>query len=133
MDWYVASIILGINELSNPPAAAGYLGPDKTASRIWKVRYWVGMLYYINHYCKECSVRQNFKPPSLQVSYPTAIHASTGIAPFEMMFGHIPQQPPFPEPTAYDIFYLRSKLAQLTDFVKAHMTKAAHKQKLCYD
>ena len=78
-------------------------------------------------------MRQSFKPPSLQASYPTAIHASTGITPFEMMFGHIPQQPPFPEPTAYGIFYLSSKLAQLTDFVKAHMTKAAHKQKLCYD
>ena len=54
-----------------------------------------------------------------------------------MMFGHAPQQPPFPETTAYDVMsyqnYLRSKLAQLTDFVETHMTEAAHKQKLCYD
>ena len=54
-----------------------------------------------------------------------------------MMFGHSPQQPPFPETTAYDVISyqnsLRSKLAQLTDFVETHMTEAAHKQKVCYD
>ena len=69
--------------------------------------------------------------------YHTAEHASTGITPFEMMFGRTPQQPPFPETTAYDVGsyqnHLRSKLAQLTDFVEIHMTEAAHKQKLCYD
>ena len=69
-------------------------------------------------------------------AYRTAVHASTGITPFEMMFGRTPQQLPFSEPTAYDVsyqHYLRSKLAQLTDFVEAHMTEVAHKQKLCYD
>ena len=56
-----------------------------------------------------------------------------------MMFGRTPQQPLFPETTAYayDVTsyqsYLRSKLALLTDFVETHMTEAAHKQKLCHD
>ena len=75
--------------------------------------------------------------PFVLFAYRTAVHASTGVTPFEMMFGRTPQQPPFPETTAYDVMsyqnYLRSKLAQLTDFVETHMTEAAHKQKLCYD
>ena len=54
-----------------------------------------------------------------------------------MMFGCTPQQPPFPETTAYDIISyqnsLHSKVARLTDFVETHMTEAAHKQKVCYD
>ena len=69
--------------------------------------------------------------------YRTAVHASTGITPFEMMFGHTPQQSPSPKLTAYEVVsyqnYLRSKLAQQTDFVKIHVTEGAHKQKLCYD
>lgn len=48
-----------------------------------------------------------------------------------MMLGHAPQQPPFPETTAFDVTsfqsLLRFKLAQLTG---THMTEAAHKQKL---
>ena len=46
--------------------SVGHLGPDKTASRIWKVGYWVGMLYDIDQYCRECSVCQISKPPSPQ-------------------------------------------------------------------
>ena len=46
--------------------SAGHLGPDKIASRIRKVGYWVGMLYDINQYCRECSVCQSSKPPSPQ-------------------------------------------------------------------
>ena len=72
--------------------------------------------------------------PLVLFAYRTAVHALTEITPFEMMLGHTPQQPPFPEPTAYDVVsyqhYLRSKLAQLTDFVKTHMAEA---QKLCHD
>lgn len=75
--------------------------------------------------------------PFVLFAYRTAVHASTGVTPFEMMFGRAPQQPPFPQTTAYDVItypnYLRSKLAQLTDFVETHMTEAAHKQKLCFD
>ena len=70
-------------------------------------------------------------------AYRTAVHASTGVSPFEMMFGRPPHQPPLPEITAYDVIsyqnQLRSKLAQIADFVEAHMTEAARKQKLYYD
>ena len=55
-----------------------------------------------------------------------------------MMLGHTPQQLPFPnyKPNAYDVSYqnyLLSKLAQLTNFVEAQMTEAAHKQNLYYN
>ena len=258
--------------------SAGHLGPDKTASRIRQVGYWVGMLHDIDQYCRECTVCQSSKPPSPQkvplmnmpigkpwqmvavdilevplsssknryllviqdyfskwadaiplpnqtadritkelvkvfsnygmpdilhsdqgrnfescilrktleafgvqksrttayhpqgdgmverfnrsllqmlrsyvhdhaeweqylplvlFAYRTAMHASTGVSPFEMMFGRSPHQPPLPEASAHDVVsyqnQLRSKLAQLTDFVETHMTEAAHKQKLCYD
>ena len=72
--------------------------------------------------------------PLVLFAYRTAVHTSTGVTPFEMMFGHTP---PNPETTAYDVISyqnsLRSKLAQLTDFMETHMTEAAHKQKVCYD
>ena len=75
--------------------------------------------------------------PFVLFAYRTDVHASTGVSPFEMMFGRPPHQTPLPEVTAYDVVsyqnQLRSKLAQLTDFVEAHMTEAAHKQKLYYD
>ena len=76
-------------------------------------------------------------PFVLLAYYYSAVHASTGVTPFEMMFGRAAQQIPFPETTAYDVTShqssLRSKLAQLTMYVETHMTEAAHKQKLCYD
>jgi len=75
--------------------------------------------------------------PFVLFAYHTAVHASTGVSPFEIMFGRSPHQPPLPEASAHDVVsyqnQLQSKLAQLTDFVETHITEAAHKQKLCYD
>ena len=75
--------------------------------------------------------------PFVLFAYRTAVHASTGMSPFEVMFGRPSHRPPLPEVTAYDVVsyqnHLHSKLAQLTDFVEAHMTEAACKQKLYYD
>ena len=54
-----------------------------------------------------------------------------------MMFGRPPVQTPFPTRTAYDaVSYqsqLRTKLAQLSDFVETQLSQAAHKQKSAYD
>ena len=51
-----------------------------------------------------------------------------------MMFGHTPQQPPFPKTIAYDaISYQNSQLTQLTDFMETQMREAAYKQKVYYD
>ena len=40
--------------------------------------------------------------PYVLFAYHTAVHTSTGVSPFEMMFGHPPVQTPFPTKTAYD-------------------------------
>ena len=70
-------------------------------------------------------------------TYCTAIHTSTGVSPFEMMFGHPPVQNPFHTRTAYDaVSYqsqLRIKLTQLSDFIETQLAQAAHKQKSAYD
>ena len=75
--------------------------------------------------------------PFVLFAYRTAVHSSTGVSPFELMFGRSPVQNPFPTQTAYDaVSYqsqLRTKLAQLSDFVEAHLAQAAHKQKTAYD
>ena len=53
------------------------------------------------------------------------------------MFEHSPVQNPFPTLTAYDAVsyqsHLRTKLAQLSDFVETQLAKAAHKQKTAYN
>ena len=75
--------------------------------------------------------------PFVLLAYRTAVYSSTGVSPFALMFGRSPAQNPFPTQTAYDaVSYqsqLRTKLAQLSDFVETHLAQAAHKQKTAYD
>ena len=75
--------------------------------------------------------------PFVLFAYRTAKHTSTGVSPFELMFGRSPIQNPLPAMSAYDaVSYqsqLHTKLAQSSDFVETHLTQAAHKQKTAYD
>ena len=75
--------------------------------------------------------------PFVLFAYHTAVHTSTGVSPFELMYGRPPSHYPFPSTTAYDaVSYqskLRSKLSQLSDLVETHLTQAAQKQKTTYD
>ena len=85
----------------------------------------------------ECQSEWEQYLPFVLFAYRTAVHTSTGISPFELMFGHPPVKHQFPPTTAYDaVSYqskLRSKLSQLSDFVETHLIQAAQKQKSTYD
>ena len=66
-------------------------------------------------------------------AYRTAVHASTGVSSFEMMFGRQWQKPPLPSKAAHDVHSyqgcLRAKLATLADFVESHNVQASTQQK----
>ena len=65
------------------------------------------------------------------------MHSSTGISPFEMMFGRASKPHSFPselsfDPSSYQS-QLRAKLAALQYFVEAHMVEKVTAQKTLYD
>ena len=70
-------------------------------------------------------------------AYRTAVHISTGISLFELMYGRSPLRPPIPEAIGYDVAsyqsHLHAKMSQLVDFVEGHLADSAHKQKSYYD
>lgn len=75
--------------------------------------------------------------PLVLYAYRTAVHASTGVSPFELMFGRQGHKPPLPSTTAHDVLsyqcQLRAKLAQLADFVESHNVQAHTQQKHYFD
>ena len=75
--------------------------------------------------------------PFVLFAYRTAVHTSTGVSSFELMYGRPPSHHPFPSTRAYDaVSYqskLRSKLSQLSDLVETYLTQVAQKQKTTYD
>ena len=72
--------------------------------------------------------------PLVLYAYRTAVHTSTGVSPFELMYAH---KPPLPSKVAYDVtsyqHQLQAKLSQLMDFVEAHNTQARSQQKQYFD
>ena len=75
--------------------------------------------------------------PLALYAYRTAAHSTTGVSPFEMMFGRASKHNASPtelsfDPSSYQA-QLQAKLAALQDFVEAHMVEKATAQKTSYD
>jgi len=75
--------------------------------------------------------------PLVLFAYRTSVHTSTGITPFELMFGRSAQNSSLSLPTAFDPLsysnHLRFTLSQLYDLVETHLVKAAQHQQTSYN
>ena len=75
--------------------------------------------------------------PLVLYAYCTAIHSSTHISPFQLMFGRSPAVTPFQCPYKFDTTtyasHLKAKLQAIQNFVHTNLTKCAEQQKRQYD
>eukprot|EP00731_Ephydatia_muelleri_P003131 Em0001g3131a len=75
--------------------------------------------------------------PLVLYAYRTAVHMSTGVSPFVLMFGREPRSNDLSPHIAFDTNsyqgYLQAKLAELRDFVDANMVQAGAAQKTSFD
>ena len=106
-----------------------------------KVMEWWNASSILCYRCLELSVDKNtnwehYLPLKLY-AYRTAIHSSTGVTPFQLMFGRSPVTSSFSPTTALHpesySAHLQAKLTEMHDFVQRQTTTAARRQKKQYD
>ena len=75
--------------------------------------------------------------PLVLYAYRTAVHASTGVSPFEMMFGRQGQKPPLPQKQHMTCIPIKAtsvpNLPPFADFVESHNVQASTQQKYYFD
>ena len=94
------------------------------------------LLQLLRTYVEQESEWEEHLPLALY-AYRTAIHTTTGVSPYVLMFGRQPQLSVFDSPHAFDSttyqFHLRTKLAKLKDIVESNLVSSAADQKQFYD
>ena len=75
--------------------------------------------------------------PFVLYAYRTAAHSSTGVSPFELLFGRCAHKPPLNTSSAHDVTsyqdQLRAILANLYDFVEVNNVEVSNHQKHQFD
>ena len=94
------------------------------------------LLQLLRSYVEHEADWERYLPLTL-FAYRTAIHTSTKVSPFFVMFGRQPQLNEYADTQAYDTptyqQQLQAKLAELQGFVEANLVESAHAQKSYYD
>ena len=91
------------------------------------------LLQFLRSYTQQEADWEVYLPLAL-FAFRTAVHLSTGVSPFEMIFGRAPKPDSFhPELSSSYQAQLRAKPATLQDFVEAHMVEKDTAQKTSYD
>ena len=123
----------------------GHQGVDRTINLLKLRGYWVGINWNVElhvSYCEVCYTEKSYdweeNLPLVLFAYRTTKHATTGISPFQIMYGREPQGKIHLEarnnyePSAYERF-LREKLASIRDFVEGYRVESQQRQKEHYD
>jgi hypothetical protein len=75
--------------------------------------------------------------PLILYAYRTTMHSSTGVSPFQLMFGRQPRSSDLDHQLAFDASsyqgHLQAKLAELRDLVETNLVEASTQQKTTYD
>ena len=76
-------------------------------------------------------------PPLVLYAYQTAVHSTTGVFSFELMFGRRPTPTVLSDVSAFDPTscqtHPQEKLAELKDLYQLNLAEAAHEKKVAYD